>query len=215
MSILGTHVHRRIGLIDFLVAGLCALPSNHGVALRCEERSRAFRETETSGLGHHAHTARLAGLGQEITESDVLVLDHELHVHPLLLRVGKPHGECVRLFVHPACLATTQVITDVTRSRAVRHPSQSPAEITEISHQPERRLLHERHFAVLSTVIRHIIAGFIVSTAILQSHFQERLPVGTGYDLLRCLPGSKGRHHRGRNQSRPKTFLHESVIYII
>ena len=188
VAILRRRVHRCVSLIFLLVTGLRPLPTYHGIALRRQESRGLAGETEPGGFVHHAHAARSALLGQEITESHVVVFHHEFHFHLLFLGIGQTHGKGIGLLVHPARLAALQVVTDVARAGLFFHPYQVAAEITDIGHQAQGRLLQHRHFLPPFFPVR-IISYLIICTSVFQSYFEEGHTVGTGdglFILLRC-----------------------------
>ena len=135
---------------------------------------------------HHAHATRSALLGQEITESHVVVFHHEFHFHLLLLGIGQTHGKGIGLLVHPARLAALQVVTDVARAGLFFHPYQVAAEITDIGHQTQGRLLQHRHFLPPFFPVC-IISYLIICTSVFQSYFEEGHTVGTGDGLFILL----------------------------
>ena len=110
MAILRRLGHRSIPDIELLIAGLGALPPDHGIALRGEEGSGAIGETEAGSFGGDTHSTRFTLLGQEIAEGDIVVAHTKFHLKLLVARSGKGGQQTVGDIVYLGLLAAVEAI---------------------------------------------------------------------------------------------------------
>ena len=117
MSVKGFLRERSRNGIVFLIARFGTLPSDHRIALRSEECAyiRAFMvvtEIELCEFIKHPYASCLSFLRKQVSESNVIAADDELHMDLFAIRIDKGHGCCRCAMVHLACLGPVHCIVD-------------------------------------------------------------------------------------------------------
>ena len=115
LSVARLHVEGLVGLVVFLIAGLGALPSGHGVDLWAEERGGLGGQLERGFLLEYVHALGIVFLGSRngVAEGDVVVRHAEGDRHAKLVGILELHVQPVGLVadvggfhaVHPVVLA--------------------------------------------------------------------------------------------------------------
>ena len=112
---------RPVPAVELLVAGFCALPAHHGVALRADEACGALGEGEAAFLAQHPHAAPLPFPGKEIAEGYVGIAHAELYAKGLTVGILEAGLHPPGLVLHMGGLGPAHLIflTDQVLLRAL------------------------------------------------------------------------------------------------
>ena len=105
VSVLAALVHRFVVAITLLITGFRALPTNHGIRLRREERGCLAGEIKARRLLHDTDgklllVATTWMIGNSVTERHIVVADTKIDVIRIALRILQGHHQLVGLYVH-------------------------------------------------------------------------------------------------------------------
>ena len=103
--------------VVFLIAWLGTFPAYHCIALRSKECAYicsfiVFAEIELCKFIKHPYASCLSFLRKQVSESNVIAADDELHMDLFAIRIDKGHGCCRCAMVHLACLGPVHCIVD-------------------------------------------------------------------------------------------------------